>query len=73
MSDSSSDDRFSVDSDIADLLCSKCEIGEALGSNVIVQCSGPCKGADHVNCHPKPIPQEAIDNVEYAWYCYLCE
>ncbi|KZV49005.1 pathogenesis-related homeodomain protein [Dorcoceras hygrometricum] len=55
------------------IICSKCELREALPDNDIILCDGTCNRAFHQKCLDPPLSTENIPPEDEGWFCKFCE
>ncbi|XP_073274332.1 pathogenesis-related homeodomain protein isoform X2 [Primulina huaijiensis] len=55
------------------IICSKCELREALPDNDIILCDGTCDRAFHQKCLDPPLSTENIPPEDEGWFCKFCE
>ncbi|XP_073041680.1 LOW QUALITY PROTEIN: pathogenesis-related homeodomain protein-like [Primulina eburnea] len=55
------------------IICSKCELRDALPDNDIILCDGTCNRAFHQKCLDPPLSTENIPPEDEGWFCRFCE
>lgn len=56
----------------SEIICSKCELREALPDSDIILCDGTCNRAFHQKCLNPPLSTENIPPEDEGWFCKFC-